>query len=70
MPLCLLVHNYLKFRRIFSSESVRSSCIMTNFCLPYKNFKGFYEGIDSERVACHGKQEVGLEGKYFYGQGR
>jgi hypothetical protein len=44
--------------------------MMTNFCLSYKNFKGFYEGIEMEKVACRGKQQAGLEGKYFYGQAR
>ena len=35
---------------------------MTNFCLSYKNFKGFYESIESESVACHEKQQAGLDG--------
>jgi hypothetical protein len=43
---------------------------MTNFCFPYKNFKGFYEDVESERVVCHGKEQAASEGKYFYGQGR
>jgi hypothetical protein len=43
---------------------------VTNFCRPYKNFKGFYLGAASGKVDCHWKQQAALEGKYFYGQVR
>jgi hypothetical protein len=70
MPPYLPTYNYLKFKGIFNPWSARFSCIMTNFCLSYKNFKGFYEDIELERDGCQGKQQAGLEGKYFYRQGR
>jgi hypothetical protein len=43
---------------------------MTNFRPLYKNFKGFYEGIEWKDVGSNGKQRGGFGGKYFYRQGR